>query len=180
MRKTVAILLLAVAATVAANLFLVTLPSFERLSADPRNAKVAIVPYLRWGVDPSTLVIDLWNIDGEASMADVDRCLLDIAAALKDRSFTSVELAHRASVRFQLTGSYFKTLGTERDWQNPVYTMRTMPENMQTPDGLPAFDRWTGGWLGVMNKQMEDHKTFHLRWYFNDMVRRIADRSMGG
>lgn len=180
MRKTIVILLLVVSSAAAANLFWVTLPSFERLSADPRNAKVTIVPYLRWGVDPSTLVVDLWTIDGEASMADVDRCLLDIAAALKDRSFTSVELAHRTSVRFRMTGSYFKTLGTERDWQNPVYTMRTMPENMRTPEGMPAFGQWTGGMLGVLNKQMEDHQTLHRRWWLDDMIGRIADRTTGG
>lgn len=170
MRKTVVILLLAVSAAVAANLFLVTLPSFERLSADPRNAKVTIVAHLRWGVDPSTLVVDLWNVDGEASMADVDRCLLDIAAALKDRDFAHVQLAYRTSARFQMTGIYFKKLGTERDWQNPVYTMRTMQENMQTPEGLPAFGQWTGGWLGVANKQLEDHHSLHRRWWLDDLL----------
>jgi hypothetical protein len=180
MRKTIVILLLALCAAVVANLFLVTLPSFERLSADHRNAKVKIIAYLRWGVDPSTLVVDLWNVDGEASIADVDRCLLDIAAAVKDRDFTNVQLAHRMSVRFQITGSYFKTLGMEREWQNPVYTMRTMPENMRTPEGLPAFGQWTGGLLGVLNKQMEDHQALHRRWWLNDMIGRIADRTTGG
>lgn len=180
MRKATTIVILAALAIGAANVFLVTWPALERLSADPRNAKVTVVPHLRWGVDPSTLAVDLWSVDGEASMADVDRCLLDIAAALKDRDFTRVQLAHRASVRFQMTGDYFKTLGREREWQNPVYTIRTMPENMQTPDGLPAFGRWEGGWLGVVGKQMDDHKTFHLRWYFNDMFGPIADRPMGG
>ncbi|NLH81146.1 MAG: hypothetical protein GX458_09945 [Phyllobacteriaceae bacterium] len=169
MRKTIVVLLLAGVATVAANLFLVTLPAFERLSADPRNAKILIVPHLRWGIDPTTLVIDLWRVDGTAAMVDVDRCLLDVAAALKDRDFTRVELAHRTSVRFQMSGSYFKTLGTERDWQNPVYTMRTMPENMQTPDGLPAFERWSGGMLGVLGKQIDDHNALHRRWYFDEL-----------
>lgn len=174
MRKSIAILLLAVSSVIAANLFLVTLPTYQRLSTDPRNAKVSVFSYLRWGVDTSTLVIDLWSVDGEASMADVDRSLLDIAAALKDRNFTRVQLAHRASVRFQMTGIYFKTLGTERDWQNPVYTIRTMPENMKTPEGLPAFSQWTGGWLGVVNKQMEDHHSLHRRWWLDDLVSRSS------
>ena len=145
----------------------VTIPAYLQKSKDPRNEKVTMVAHLRWGVDPSTLVVDLVNVRSDASMADVDRSMLDIADALKGRTFTAVQLAYRGSGRFQMTGSYFRTIGEERGWQNPVYTFRTMPENMMDMAGKKAFETWTGGVLGVLNKQLEDHNDLHRQWYIN-------------
>ncbi|RCS20958.1 hypothetical protein DUT91_25205 [Phyllobacterium salinisoli] len=68
-------------------------------------------------------------------------------------------------------GAYFNTLGVERNTQNPVYTIRTMPENMMDMEGRPAFSTWTGGLLGVMGKQMEDHQAMHRSWYLDAAVK---------
>lgn len=46
------------------------------LSDDPRNNHVSMRAYLAWGVDPSTLVLDVRGMDGQNSMADVDRIML--------------------------------------------------------------------------------------------------------
>ncbi|BCG73329.1 hypothetical protein MesoLj113a_44870 [Mesorhizobium sp. 113-1-2] len=69
-----------------------------------------------------------------------------------------------------MDGDYFRQIGREREWQNPVYVIRTLPENLKRIDGEPAFDTWTGGWLGVASKQMEDHAEFHKQWYLRDML----------
>ncbi|BAV45427.1 Uncharacterized protein MLTONO_0524 [Mesorhizobium loti] len=69
-----------------------------------------------------------------------------------------------------MDGDYFRQTGREREWQNPVYVIRTLPENLKRIDGEPAFDTWTGGWLGVASKQMEDHAEFHKQWYLRDML----------
>ena len=34
-----------------------------------------------------------------------------------------------------------------------------------TPAGVQAFPAWTGGWFGVLNKQMEDFTEFEKRGY---------------
>lgn len=161
----------AVAVAIAANGILVTWPALRAKADDPRNSSVSLYAHYEWGVNPTTLVLNLWNISPTASMADVDRVLLDTAEAFKDRSFSKVQLAFRGRTRFQLDGSYFRQIGDERAWQNPVYTIRTMAENTEDPDGRPAFGTWTGGWLGVINKQMEDHHEMHRRWYINDLAR---------
>lgn len=135
------------------------------LSDDPRNNHVSMRAYLAWGVDPSTLVLDVRGMDGQNSMADVDRIMLTALKSLKEYSFTKVVLAYRGSHKFQMLGSYAQALGQEYGLQNPLYTMRTMQEHIYRPDGSPAFGTWTGGWLGVMNKQMEDHNKFHQDWY---------------
>jgi len=53
--------------------------------------------------------------------------------------------------------------------QNPVYTMRTFPQNVYALDGSPAFETWSGGLLGVLGKQLEDFSEFHKQWYLNEI-----------
>jgi hypothetical protein len=160
---------IAVAAIILGNAAYVTVPSYLAKRHDPRNSKVTMLAHLRWGVDPSTVVIDLLDVDYTAASVDVTRTFFDIAQALKGRTFSTAQLAFRGSARFQMDGRYFKQIGEERDWQNPVYTIRTMPEHLQPLDGGPAFGKWTGGWLGVMNKQLEDSNELHRRWYINNL-----------
>jgi hypothetical protein len=71
-----------------------------------------------------------------------------------------------------MSGSVFASLGSEFSaGQNPVFLIRTLPEKLRTPDGHPAFETWTGGLLGVLGAQLEDHAEFHRRWYLNDLLR---------
>ncbi len=98
-------------------------------------------------------------------MAGMDRMLFKAAEALQDKSFDSVVLAYRGETRLLMDGSYFHEIGATRQTQNPVYTMRTMQENLSNPDGTPAFEQWSGGWLSVLGKQLEDHNEFHRRWW---------------
>ena len=67
---------------------------------------------------------------------------------------------------------YFKKPGDEYETQNPVYTMRTFTENVYRLDGRKAYPEWTGGWLGVLQKEMEQYSAFHDDWYLNDLARR--------
>ena len=54
--------------------------------------------------------------------------------------------------------------------QNPVYTLRSLPQNVYNLDGTQAFSTWTGGLIGVVGKQMEDLSEFHKQWYINDLA----------
>jgi len=171
MKKLIISALIAIGLVIAGNAALATWPALKAKGEDPRNVSVSLFAYYRWGIDPTTLVLDLWNVSASASMADVDRVLLDTAEAFKDRSFLKVQLAYRGSTRFQFVGSYFKQVGEERHFQNPVYTIRTMAENFKHSDGSPAFGTWTGGLIGVITRQMEDHQEMHRQWYINDLAR---------
>lgn len=154
---------------VAINAIYVAAPAYIGKNEDPRNSSVTMIAHLRWGIDPNTVVIDLIDLQPEASMADVTRCLLDIAQALKQKTFGSAELAFRGKAKFRMAGNYFRQLGDERSWQNPVYTIRTMAENIQTLDGKPAFGVLTGGWLAVTQRQVEAHNELHHRWYLTEL-----------
>lgn len=140
------------------------------INSEKRNAGISAFAHYKYFVVPSSLVFDLRKISGESSPADVTRIFLQFSETLKDRTFAEVTLSHSGRPKFQLAGEYFKTLGSEYGTQNPVYTMRTFPENVHKLDGTAAFDTWTGGWLGVVGKQMEDFNEFHKQWYIADMA----------
>jgi hypothetical protein len=171
MRKPfVAIVVVLLVVVLGANVVLATAPTMVAESKDPRNNKVQLISYYRFAIDPTTLVLDLWNVSDDGSMADVDRVLLDTAQALQTIPFEQVELSFRGNPHFVLPGDYFRQLGRERDWQNPAYTMRTLPENVLALDGSPAFGQWTGGMLAVVSRQLQDHNDFHHRWWLDSWV----------
>jgi hypothetical protein len=128
------------------------------------------VVHRRDWIGGNDLVFDIRSVDGEMSMADMTRRFLKTAEALKDTEFDKVYLAYQGNEKFYLQGSYFKQLGEEREFQNPVYTIRTLPEHVYALDGTPAFGTWTGGWLGVMGKQLDDSNEFHKQWWVNEAL----------
>ena len=116
------------------------------------------------------MVVDLIAISDSNSTEDVFRVLLQIAREFKDTEFQSVILSYKGREKFLLEGSYFLKLGKEYGYQNPVYTARTLPENVYHLDGTQAFGTWTGGLLGVVSEQMEDYNEFHDEWWLNDRL----------
>lgn len=138
------------------------------LRSDPRNSGILVSVGARDG--GSTLVYNLTSVAPTNSMSDVFRVFLQFASAERDRDFKSVELSTRSRPKFLITGNYFKQLGQEYGTQNPIYTIRTFPENLSKMDGSRAFPTWTGGWLGVSSKQMTDFNEFHQQWWLMDFA----------
>lgn len=173
MRKNFAYLLAALVAIVGV-IALVNYAFLQRhlaavLDADPRNSGIEASAHYQFYVVPSVLVFDLRSVSGTNSQMDVSRVLIQFAESQKDKTFETVKLAYRGNAKFLLKGDYFRTIGREYGVQNPVYTLRTFPENVYRLDGSPAFGTWTGGWLGVLSKQMDDLNEFHQQWYIRDM-----------
>ncbi len=124
-------------------------------------------------VSADAIVIDLRQVSGTASMADVDRNFFKTAEALKDRRFETVVLAYRGTPKWLFDGAAFQTIGRERAFQNPVYVMRTMQRDVKNLDGTPAFPPLYGGWLGVLGQELEQHKSFHDGWWLGDAMSAI-------
>ena len=140
--------------------------------ADEAGAKVAVYRRNFFGGDE--LVFDIRSASGEASMIEMTRHLLKAAEALKNQNFSRVYLAYKGKEKFFLEGPYFKRLGEEREWQNPVYTVRTMPENVRRLDGSPAYGSWSGGLLGVLGRQLDDNEKFHHEWWMDDAIAEVS------
>ena len=50
-----------------------------------------------------------------------------------------------------------------------MYTIRTFPENVFNLDNTTAYSQWTGGILGVLEKQMEDFTDLNNKWYVEQL-----------
>jgi hypothetical protein len=146
------------------------------LRSDPRNSGILVSVGVRDG--GSSLVYNLTSVGPTNSMSDVFRIFLQFASAEKGRDFKAVELSARGRPKFTITGSYFKQLGQEYGTQNPVYTIRTFPENLTKMDGSRAFPTWTGGWLGVSSKQINDFNEFHQQWWLKDFAPGLASATL--
>ncbi len=145
-------------------------PLQKTIADDARNKGVEAKAYYG-NMGLSILVFDLTKISASNSRLDVFRVLLQFSKALKDKRFDSVQLAWRGKVKFVVSGEYFQKLGQEFDSQNPMYTIRTFPENLRTTTGERAFSEWEGGVLGVLKAQMDDFNHFHDQWYLDDLSR---------
>ncbi len=170
-RRNVVWLLVPIAVVVAIaswNYFAVQRPLSGTLSADPRNDGLSIAAHYEWYVNPSVLVFDLRGISGTNSEADVLRNLLQFANAMQSHRFAHVVLEYKGSPRFMLEGAYFQQIGKQYGYQNPIYTLRTLPQHVYHLDGTPAFGTWTGGLLGVVGHQMQDLNTFSRQWFLAD------------
>jgi hypothetical protein len=144
-------------------------PVSESLSSDARNEGVEVLVHYKWFINPRVLVFDLRRVSKQNSPADVTRTLLQASGALKSTKFDYALLSYRGNAKFMLQGDFFQNLGVEYGVQNPIYTLRTLPQNVYNLDGTPAFGTWTGGWLGVTNKQMEDLNEFYRKWFLSDL-----------
>jgi hypothetical protein len=147
-------------------------PVNEVVQADVRNAGITVWAHFDDYVDPSILVFDLRTVSGNSSRTDVFRVFLQTASRLKASEFKTVKLSFEGRPKFLIEGAYFRKLGEEYETQNPVYTMRTFAENVYRLDGTKAYAEWTGGLLGVLQKEMEQFSTFHDDWYLNDLTRK--------
>lgn len=146
------------------NYFSISKPTQDKLKSDTRNEGISIDAHYKYYIIPQTLTINLSSVDKGKAPVDIVRALFVTAEGLKHKTFNTVELANNGKTKFSLKGDYFKQLGTEYGTQNPMYSLRTFPENLFLPNGEPAYDQWTGGILGVLGKQMVDLKDFIEKW----------------
>lgn len=142
----------------------------DAVASNLQNGGIEATAYFRETPGSSVIVFDLKGVEPTKTRLDVFRLFLDFADQAQAEPCDTVELAFRGRTKFQLEGSYFRRLGRDRNVENPVYTVRTFPENLLTPSGSRAYPEWTGGLLGIFNKQMEDANDFHDKWYLDELA----------
>lgn len=145
-------------------------PVSAEITKDLRNEGIAVDIHYKNYISTSTLIFNLKKIEGEKAVADVFRVLLQTSSALKNKKFDNIELAFEGESKFVLKGDYFQELGLQYEDQNPMYTMRTFPQNIYDMNGKLAYSEWDGGILGVLSKQMEDFQDFNNKWYLAEII----------
>ncbi|MEK0337272.1 MAG: hypothetical protein QQN41_07555 [Nitrosopumilus sp.] len=151
------------------NYLTLTQPVLKTIDSDNRNTGIEFELHYKNYVIPNVLVFNLKDVADDKAIADVFRVLLQTTSVLKEKDFETIELAFKGTSKFKIKGIYFRELGKEYETQNPVYTMRTFPENLLDMNGQSAYSEWTGGLLGVLNKQMEDFNDFNKKWYLESL-----------
>lgn len=149
------------------NAALLTVPVWSRLGKDKRNEGIVLTAHYQWCINGNRVVLTLWSVGENASPVDVFRATSQAAGAIaqKGLSFDAVNLDRGFTTVFVMKGDALRTLGSEFDaGQNPIYLIRTFPEQLYKPSGQEAFGHWTGGWLGVATKQMEDFDSAMRQW----------------
>lgn len=162
-------ILLVIVAVFFANYFRLGMYADQVISADSRNAGIEISLHYANYIEPNDIVLDIRSVGATNSKMDVTRVLLQIAAKVSGRHFDQVYLASKGKSKFMLSGDYFQKIGEEYPYQNVMYTIRTMPENVFELDGTHAYGTWTGGILGVLAQQMKDFGDFEDRWFADDL-----------
>lgn len=157
----------AVSVVIGTNYFRAHMPAQEALK---HTSEISVASYYHFGVVPDSIVFDLRNVGWDASAALILGRFFAFAEEMKDREFREVRLAHKGKTKFILGGEDFRKIGQDHAWQNPVYTVRTFPEKLRTPDGRSAYSSWTGGMLGVVSAQMNDVNQIAQDWYLEDML----------
>lgn len=150
------------------NYSLLSIPSHSVISGDGRNDGVDIWVHYEYFINPGTLVFDLRSVGGDKSTADVFRVLFQVAEKFQGKRFDKVILSSKGKRKFYIEGSYFKEIGSSFSYQNPMYLLRTFPENTFLLNDTKAYSTWTGGALGVTLKQMEDLNELAKDWVMAD------------
>lgn len=139
-------------------------PLAKALGADSRNRSIDASAYYRYNIPFGSIVLNIDDIGSDTKNVDMMRVMLQFAETQKHSNHDWVILSCRGQERFMIKGSHFKTMGLEYGSQNPMYTMRTLPENLYRMDGNRAYPVWEGGALGVMAEQMKNFSEFTVEW----------------
>ncbi len=155
------------------NKTIVQQPLERVLLSDPRNQVVDVHARFDGWVDFATINFEITGLSPNASKADVFRVLLQYAAAQKDKTFERVILSAFGRKKFIIPGEYFRQLGNEYEFQNPIYIMRTFAPHLEAMDGSKPFQSFEGGWLAVVAEEMNQFNEFHDQWYMDDAIDRL-------
>lgn len=138
----------------------VTVPASSDLSEDGRASGYSMVVYRTWLVHPTDITVDLRDVS-TAARIDLFRGLRLAAEGLGDREFGQVTLARGGKPVFVMSGDDFAAYGR---YGTSLAAVQSLPEQMHLPSGEQAFGEWTGGWLGVMGRQLEDVNVMAEEW----------------
>jgi hypothetical protein len=99
-----------------------------------------------------------------ARRIDAVHLFLQFAGKLDLTSVRRLVLARRGQYVFYVDASDLRRLATSYDAGGRVWAFNHLPESVRTMSGSRAYSEWTGGWLGVLQKQTEDLNDFIKTW----------------
>jgi len=118
-----------------------------------------------------TVVFDLrGGSSASARRIDPVHLLMQFADKLNLDSVNRIVLARNGQERFYITGSDLRTLADSYGGGGRIWAFNNLPASVRRMDETRAYAEWSGGWLGVLNKQAEDLDEFIEEWIGYDSV----------
>jgi len=116
-------------------------------------------------VGSDSVVFDLR--DGASSGArriDPVHLLMQFADKLDLSTVVRVVLARDGQPRFYIMGSDLRRLADSYAGGGRIWAFDNLPASVRRVDGTRAFEEWSGGWLGVLERQTKDLGDFITQW----------------
>ncbi|MCE9552053.1 MAG: hypothetical protein K8T91_01585 [Planctomycetes bacterium] len=116
----------------------------------------------------NAIVFDLKD-GGSSSARRIDpvHLFFEFSAKSDLNSSTRIILAHNGQQKFYISNSDLKRLSESYAGGGRPWAFNNLPERLRTMSGSQAYESWSGGWLGVLQKQTQDLNDFITMWSGN-------------
>ena len=116
-------------------------------------------------IGTNTVIFDLRE-GGSVSARRIDpvHLLMQFSDKLNLYTVNRVILARNGQNRFYISGSDLRQLSDSYAGGGRIWAFNNLPARVRRMDGSRAFGEWTGGWLGVLQKQTVDLDAFITEW----------------
>jgi hypothetical protein len=147
--------------------FSVEYPNYKlqiTLNNTKSKADISAKSYYGSFLNRDVIVLDFLGTTGSVRRIDPIHMLLQFGEAIKANNYRMLVLAKDGRRIFMITKTDLNELSEEYTYGNPVWSFLHLPERLLLLDGEPAFSSWTGGVLGVLEKQTEDLNSVIDKW----------------
>jgi hypothetical protein len=121
--------------------------------------------YYDGALSSRVIVFDLQNGGtGQARRIDPVHLFLQFAGKIDIDSLDRVCFARSGKIKYYIPANTLRPLADSYAAGGRVWSFNNLPQSVRTPEGQPAYSEWTGGWLGVLQKQTEDLNDFIHDW----------------
>lgn len=136
----------------------------SKLEQCPSKQGIDARAYYVW-MSPDSIVLDLGsNHSSGVRRIDVLHLLLQFLSEIEYSGVRRVFLASEGNRIYFVEVSECEDLVESYDGGGRLWALNNCPSRVRNLDGSPAFESWSGGWLGVLKEQSEDIVTLADRW----------------
>jgi hypothetical protein len=140
-------------------------PLQNRLKSCETYGVVNASAYYSHLLTTDTIVFDLKQSSSSgARRIDPVHLLMQFAAKFDFNGLDRVILARDGTPKFYVDASDLKELASSYDAGGRIWAFNHLPERSRTMSGERAYSEWTGGWLGVAQRQADDLNSFIQAW----------------
>ena len=137
----------------------------EQLRSCESSGVIDVDVYYDGPFASDVIVFDLSDrLTAVARRIDPVHLLLQFVTKAKSSSLHRIVLAHRGVKLFYVSADDIEELASSYDAGGRIWAFNHLPERCRTMSGTSAYETWSGGWLGVAERQTEDLNSLLEAW----------------